>query len=461
MNDALLMIVGITAFAIGLAVSIALHEVGHLVPAKAFGVKVSQYMVGFGRTLWSRRRGETEYGVKAVPLGGYVRMIGMFPPEPGGDPTKLRRNSTGPLQALIDDARDAAKEEIGPEDSGRVFYAKPWWKKLIVMLGGPFMNIVIAFCLALGVLTVHGVVDATDPRVDPVVSSVSQCVLPADESGRECRESDPATPAAAAGFQAGDRITSFENQPMRSWADVQEAIRNHGPGQATIVVERPVQDDVDDPAVVDGSTPTESVTLTPELISDERPRLDETGAQSPELGTVEVGFLGLSPVLTALPQSLGDSMAWIGNFMSETVQAVLRVPEKMVDVWNVAFNGAERGVDTPMSIVGAGRAGGEIAALEAPAADRVATFVMLLAGFNMAIAVFNLIPLLPLDGGHAIGALWEGVKRGFSRLTRRPAPRPVDVARALPLAYGVAGVLICMSLLLIYVDVVAPIPLFG
>ena len=143
-----LTVLGIVAFALGLLLSVALHEIGHLVPAKLFGVKVSQYMVGFGHTVWSRRRGETEYGVKAIPLGGYVRRVGMFPPEPGDDPRQLRRASTGPFQALIEDARRASKEEIKPGDEDRVFYRKAWWKKLIVMLGGPAMNVLIAAVLA-------------------------------------------------------------------------------------------------------------------------------------------------------------------------------------------------------------------------------------------------------------------------------------------------------------------------
>src|SRR3954454_17545512 len=96
-------VLGVLLFAVGLAASIALHEIGHLVPAKKFGVKVTQYMVGFGPTAWSRRRGETEYGVKWVPLGGYIRMIGMFPPKPGDDPSLLRASSTGPFRAMVDD----------------------------------------------------------------------------------------------------------------------------------------------------------------------------------------------------------------------------------------------------------------------------------------------------------------------------------------------------------------------
>jgi membrane-associated protease RseP (regulator of RpoE activity) len=140
---------------------------------------------------------------------------------------------------------------------------------------------------------------------------------------------------------------------------------------------------------------------------------------------------------------------------------VISIPERMVGVWDAAFGDGEREVDGPIGIVGAGRIGGEIATLDVGVADRVASFVLLLASFNMAIALFNLIPLLPLDGGHAAGAIWEGVKRGWARVSGGPTPRPVDVAKALPLAYGVATLLIGMSVLLLYADIVNPVRLPG
>jgi membrane-associated protease RseP (regulator of RpoE activity) len=194
-----LVVVGILLFFVGLMLSIALHEIGHLVPAKLFGIRVTQYMVGFGRTIWSRRRGDTEYGVKAVPLGGFIRMIGMFPPEPGGDPRRLRKASTGPIQALVEDARRAASEEIQPGDEDRVFYRKAWWKKLIVMLGGPAMNVILALLLAAGVLMTFG--NPERPVLAPTVSQVSECVIPASEERATCEPTDVPAPAAEAGFQ--------------------------------------------------------------------------------------------------------------------------------------------------------------------------------------------------------------------------------------------------------------------
>jgi membrane-associated protease RseP (regulator of RpoE activity) len=441
-----LTVLGIVAFFVGLLLSIALHEIGHLVPAKLFGVKVSQYMVGFGRTVWSRRRGETEYGFKAIPLGGYVRMVGMFPPEPGDDPRRLRRASTGPIQALIEDARRASKEEIQPGDEERVFYRKPWWKKLIVMLGGPAMNVLIAAVLAGSVLMIYG--NPNQPELRPVVSEVSACVIPVADGNRACTADDSPTPAAAAGFQPGDELVSFDGQPVTSWSAAQDLIREHAAGPVDVVVVRDGQE----------------ITLTPVLITTERRGLGEPDGDGFRPATdelVTVGFLGIAPTPEFVPEDIGGAVGWLGDFTAATAKAVVSIPQKMVGVWQAAFGGEERDLTGPIGIVGAGRIGGEIATAEVDIPARVATFVLLLASFNMAIALFNLIPLLPLDGGHAAGAIWEGVKRGYARVSGGPQPKPVDVAKALPVAYGVATLLIGMSVLLLYADIVNPVRLSG
>jgi membrane-associated protease RseP (regulator of RpoE activity) len=441
-----LTVLGILAFAVGLLLSVALHEIGHLVPAKLFGVKVSQYMVGFGRTVWSRHRGETEYGFKAIPLGGYVRMVGMFPPEPGDDPRHLRRASTGPFQALIEDARRASKEEIKPGDEDRVFYRKAWWKKLVVMLGGPAMNVLIAAVLAGAVLMIYG--NPTEPELRPVVSEVSACVIPVADGNRPCTSTDPETPAAEAGFRPGDRLVSFDGEPVTSWSAAQDLIRDHQAGAVDVVVERNGQ----------------QLTLTPILITTERQALeaaDEDGNRQATDELVTVGFLGIAPTQEFVPEDIGGAVTWLGDFTGQTATAVVSIPQKMVGVWHAAFGGEERDLTGPIGIVGAGRIGGEIATAEVEMDARVATFVLLLASFNMAIALFNLIPLLPLDGGHAAGAIWEGIKLSYAKVTGGPKPKPVDVAKALPLAYGVAAVLIGMSALLLYADIVDPVRLSG
>jgi membrane-associated protease RseP (regulator of RpoE activity) len=438
-----LVVLGIVAFGVGLMASIALHEIGHLVPAKLFGVKVTQYMVGFGRTLWSRQRGETEYGVKAIPLGGYVRMVGMFPPEPGDDPRQLRKASTGPFQALVEDARRAAKEEIQPGDEERVFYRQAWPKKLVVMLGGPMMNVLIAFALAGGVLFTFG--NLEKPVLTPVVSSVSECVIAASEGRSECAPGDPAAPAADAGVLPGDEILAIDGVAIGEWREAQHVIRDRAGQSVELTILR------------DGET----LTLRPTLMRTEMLALDADPIDEPEYETV--GFLGVSPTIDHYErETFAGGVAWAGNFTATMAKAVASIPQRMVGVWDAAFGGADRDPQGPVGIVGAGRIGGEIASADQVPGDvRFASFIMLLASFNMAIALFNLIPLLPLDGGHVAGALWEGIKRGWAKVTGGPVPRPVDVAKALPLAYGIAVVLIGMAVLLLYADIVNPIRLAG
>jgi membrane-associated protease RseP (regulator of RpoE activity) len=435
-----LAVAGILVFLFGLILSIALHELGHLIPAKLFGIKVTQYMIGFGKTVWSRRRGETEYGVKAIPVGGFVRMIGMFPPEPGEKPGQVRRSSTGFFQTMASDARRASREEIGPGEEERLFYRQAWWKKLIVMLGGPAMNVVLAVILAGAVLTMFGNPDK--PVMSPVVSHVSECVIPASQANKadDC-SGWPVAPAAQAGFRPGDKVVAVGGKPVKSWTALADAVADAGPGPVKIVVER------------NG----ERLTLVPNLIMAERPNPDGSPGE-----IQQTSFLGIAPTIDHFQtEGLAGALGWSGEFMTRTAEAMSKVPQRMVDVWHAAFGEQKRGLDTPMSIVGAGRIGGQIASEDGlSSGERIATFVMLLASFNMAIALFNLVPLLPLDGGHAAGAIWEAIKRAFAVMFRRPQPHPVDVAKALPLAYGVATVLVGMGVLLIYADIVNPISLY-
>jgi len=436
----LLAILGFTLFVVGLLVSIALHEIGHLVPAKLFGVKVTQYMVGFGSTIWSRRRGETEYGVKAIPFGGYVRMIGMLPPEPGTDATRLRQASTGPFQSMVDNARQGALQEVALEDTERVFYAKPWWQKLIIMTGGPAVNVVLGFLLFAVVLMGFG---TTVPTT--TVSAVSECIVSVssgDSGPVVCGPDDPVTPAAEAGFRPGDQIVAFDGQRVQTWDELTPLIRANGGQPVDVVVVR------------DGGEQT----LTPTLATSQR-FSDPNDPCSP---TEPVGFLGVSPGFESVRLGPTAVAAQVGDFSVRTVEAVIAVPSRMVGVWDAAFGGGERDICGPVGVVGAGRIGGEIASADGTAVlDRVAGFIALLASFNLAIAVFNLIPLLPLDGGHIAGALWEGVKRGWARLRGRPMPPPVDVAKALPLAYAAAILLVGMAVLLLYADIVNPVRLPG
>ncbi|MGH3386030.1 MAG: M50 family metallopeptidase [Nocardioidaceae bacterium] len=424
---------GVVLFALGVVISIALHEVGHMYPAKKFGIKVTQYFVGFGKTLWSVRRGETEYGLKVVPLGGFVKLVGMLPPEKGGDPTKIRRSNTGLFTQLIADARHAEWEHVQPGDEERLFYQKPWWQKLIVMSGGPMVNVVLAFLLLGGVWMTYG---TYEPK--PVVDEVSDCVIAANETNpnRTCRSSDPVAPAAAAGMQTGDKILAFNGEPIADWEEISGLIRDNADGPATILVER------------DGR----ELTLQTDTLVSARPDLDEPA------GFVEVGFLGVLPVQVRERQGPAFVASSMWDITKQTGDALLHLPQKMVGVFEAAFGGQERAADSPVSVVGASRVAGEVAATDQiELGNKIAGSLQLLGMLNLFLALFNFVPLLPLDGGHIAGALWEAIRRGFAKVFHRPDPGYVDVAKLLPVAYVVAGVLLIMGVLLIYADLVNPV----
>jgi len=434
-------IIGVVVVVVGLALSIGLHEIGHLVPAKLFGVKVTQYMIGFGPTLWSKRKGETEYGVKAIPLGGYISMIGMFPPGKG---ERVRNDSTGFFQGLVADARDSSAQSITAGDEHRAFYRLPVWKRIIIMFGGPFMNLVLAVLL-LGVLLVgFGV-----PQSSTTVGSVNECVLPATSERQTCEPGDPAAPGADAGVLPGDRIVSIDGIAIESWEQSTAIIREHPNEELTMVVQR------------EGDEIT--LAVTPAL--SERYAVDDDGQVVTDAAgdpvTVEAGFVGIGAATERVSQPVTAVLPAVGENVAGVAGIILNLPQRMVDVANAAFGPGERDPNGPISVVGVGRVAGEIAAIdEIPIIDKAAGLIGILASLNIALFVFNLIPLLPLDGGHIAGALWEAIRRGFAKLLRRPDPGPVDMAKLMPLTLAVAVVLGGMSALLIYADIVKPIALF-
>ena len=232
----LLFALGVLVIAAGLALSIALHEIGHLVPAKLFGVRVTQYMIGFGPTVLSRTRGETEYGLKAIPLGGYIRMIGMYPPHKGEPEGTIREDSTGLLQQMTEMSEDAKAYEsaqYGPEDAHRTFVALSVPKKLVVMLGGPAMNLLISVLLMVVLVSGIGL-----PSVTPTVQSVSECVVPADAPADVSCEGQPPAPALEAGIRPGDVLREIDGAPITRWEDVTEAVRAADDRTIEVVVER-------------------------------------------------------------------------------------------------------------------------------------------------------------------------------------------------------------------------------
>ncbi|MFI2368697.1 M50 family metallopeptidase [Streptomyces sp. NPDC018833] len=425
-----LTVLGMVLFGVGLLVSIAWHELGHLSTAKLFGIRVPQYMVGFGPTLFSRHKGETEYGIKAIPMGGYIRMIGMFPP---GEDGRIEARSTSPWRGMIEDARSAAYEELQPGDETRLFYTRKPWKRVIVMFAGPFMNLVLAVAIFLGVMMTFGT-----PTQTTEVAGVQKCVIEQSEKRDKCAAGDPESPAALAGLKEGDRIVAFNGERIEDWSTLSSRIRETI-GPATITVDR---------------AGTEQV-LNATLIENMVVKKDADGEVVE--GYEPAGYLGFAARTEILPLSFGDSVDRMGDMIENGAEAIIALPSKVPDLWDAAFGDGERKDDSPVGVVGAARLSGEVLNLDMPTTNIVATFLMLLAGFNLSLFLFNMLPLLPLDGGHIAGALWESVRRGIAKLFRRPDPGPFDVAKLMPVAYVVAGIFICFTLLVLVADIVNPV----
>jgi membrane-associated protease RseP (regulator of RpoE activity) len=420
---------GIVLFFLGILISIAWHELGHFTTAKWFGIKVPEFMVGFGRTIWSRRIGETEFGFKAIPLGGYIRMIGMIPPAKGGTLGRTRR--TGPFQGMIDDARQQSAMDVLPEDADRQFWMRAPWKRIIVMFAGPFMNLILAVVLFAIVLMGIGV-----PASGTTVGTVSACVVPATVQSDTCPAGAPQTPAAEAGFRPGDRIVSFNGRQLdpTDGEGLRAAIQG-AKGQATVVVERGGQ----------------LVTLTPTLIANQVADVNDPNK------TVQASFLGVGLVGVYARQNIGAVFLQIGDIVGRTGQALVQLPSRVPGLFGSVFLGEQRDQNGPVGIVGASRIGGQILALDAPVSAELSFFLQLLAAVNISLFLFNLLPIPPLDGGQIFPAIWEAIKKGGARALGRPDPGPVDVAKLMPVAYVVALVFIAWSGLLFVADIINPV----
>lgn len=431
-------VLGIVVFLVGLAISIALHELGHLIPAKLFGVKVSKYMIGFGPTLFSRTRGETQYGLKAIPLGGYIAMAGMYPPAAESTGTSRRHGSArGFFGKIVQDARDVSAESAENVAPERLFYNLPVWKRIVIMLGGPVMNLILGFVLFAILLTTIG-----SPVSTTTLESVSPCIA----ESSTCSPATPDAPGALAGLEAGDTITQINGDSVSSWEQVSAAIRSWGHNDLAFTILRDGQE----------LTLVVSPQLTdrPVYQASGEPQVDEQG----EIVTESVPFVGISPRQEIAPRPVTEAFTLTGQTISGTAALIVTLPQRLVEVGQAAFGGEERHVDGPISVVGVGRVAGEITGSTQVATEgKVASLLGIMGSLNIALFVFNLIPLLPLDGGHIAGALWEYVRRGWAWLRKKPRPGPVDIARLMPLTFVVVVVLIAMSALLIYADIVKPV----
>ena len=414
--------IGVLIFAIGILVSVCLHEAGHLLTAKRFGMKATQYFAGFGPTLWSFRRGETEYGVKAIPAGGFVKIVGMTP-----------------------------LEQVDEADAKRAFWRFPLWQRTVVLVAGSATHfalaLVIFYIAALATGLPNPAAQSFDPlEAKPVIGQVSPCVVveyqQAPQGGlRDCRDSDPVSPASAAGLEHGDRVVSLDGTDVATYGDLVRAIRATPPGTTEVVYVR------------DG----EQRTATVDLVATKRPALDDPEGTGPLQTVSSIGITVRYPRLIlddyGPVTAVGASVDFLGETVQQTFAAVAAFPSKIPKLLD-AIGGEERDQETPISVVGASRIGGEAVELGAPI-----IFLVLLGGLNVFIGVFNLFPLLPLDGGHVAIAWYERARSWVASRRGLPDPGRVDYNKLLPVTYVVILLFGGLTLLTLTADIVNPITL--
>jgi membrane-associated protease RseP (regulator of RpoE activity) len=368
-------------------VMIMLHELGHFVMAKLAGMKVTEYFLGFGPRLWSVRKGETEYGVKAIPLGGYVKIIGM-----------------------------SNLEEVPPEDEARTYRQKGYWRRLSVAVAGSTVHFIIAFMLLVGIVAFIG---TPDPHPPAVIDTISRL------------ETGP-SPAEEAGFQVGDRIVAVDGTPIKEWDELPAYIRAR-PGEAIAF------------DVVRGS---ERLKLTATPVD-----LSKVKVRDMPVVTEPRGFIGiggeLDPVVkTSGIGAVGKAGSELKRFTGETFKALGKMFSASgmgdyADELSGKANGD--GSNRFLSPVGFVRIAGQ-------AADSGLRYVLiLLVAINIFVGLFNMIPLLPFDGGHVAIATYEAIR---SRKGRRYF---VDGRKAVAAAYPVVVVLIFIAVSSLYIDVMRPL----
>jgi membrane-associated protease RseP (regulator of RpoE activity) len=425
--DTILYLLGILIFLVGIAFSVGLHELGHYLPAKRFGVEVRQFMIGFGPTLFSRRRGETEFGVKAFPLGGYILMSGMYPP------------AKKPYRGLFANWISEARHEVQSQESvseDRKFYQLSGVKKITIMLGGPVMNLLLGTLLIVASLSGIGTLQnsLTVDQVYPCMES---------DIASECPAGSVATPAKLAGLQSGDQVKAVNGQVVSSWQEVTALLENNS--SSTLTVDR------------NGTDVT--INITPVFM--ERAVYDSLG--NLQLDAEGNPLTKLSPVLgirlmgVTKPVGLDQSLTYAGASLASMAAFILELPQQIYEVTLSTVGLTERDPYGAVSIVGVGQLAGELTSAEIGIDAKLSSLLLLLGSLNLVLFVFNLVPLLPLDGGHVVGAVYESAKRRVVKQFRGEDPGPIDTAKALPLAYFVWVVLIFTGILLILADLINPI----
>lgn len=390
----MILLVGWIVFLLALVISITLHEAGHLVTAKKFGMKATQFFAGFGPTLWSTRRGETEYGIKAIPLGGFVRIIGM---------TSL--------------------EDVEPEDEPRSLRNKPGWQRVVVLAAGSFMHFVLALALFFGLFLAIGQANPNTTRI----AKVDSCV-PASKTA-SCTGKGPASPARLAGVRPGDRVISFAGRRVHSWKELAAAIRAHPVGSKVAFTVRR-----------GGSL----LTLHAKLAA---------------IKGRSGGFLGVAPAVIYERAGPAGAIAAagtdVGRVVTGSVGVVSQLPKAIPKLFSRDRANSAGGQVT--SIIGAGEATGQVFGASISWRDKVTLTIVLFASLNVFVGLVNMLPVLPLDGGHIAVVLYERLRAYIARLRKRPDPGLVDMRKLFPVSATIFAVLVFISVMLIMADLLNPV----
>ena len=375
-------LLGILAFVVALLLSVMLHEFGHYAMARSFGMKVSEFFLGFGARIWSTKKGETEFGIKAIPAGGYCKIEGMVP------------------------------SDIMPEgEQSRAFYVAKSSRKLIVLGAGSLMHFVLGYLLLL--LLFAGV--GTNQLL-PVVQEVVK---------------DSA--AQSAGIRANDEIVAINGHTVTDWFNDVKAIRNSHGNELNLSIKR-------------GS----------EIISvNATPRLEKVdGNNRYILGIINKVGLKRSNIVVSLKNSATVSIA----FLRESVKSLIHLPSKIPALWGQTVGGQDRDPNGLVGVVGAARVSGQaIGSTTLSISERLSTFILIVASLNIFVGLFNLLPILPLDGGHMAVAIADEVRAFFARLRGRPRPAAIDVSILTPITMVVFVILAALTVLLLVADIVNPV----
>ena len=389
-------IVGVLAFIIALLLSVMIHEFGHYITAKKYGMRVSEFFLGFGKRLWSFTRGETEFGIKAIPAGGYCRIEGM-----------------------------TATDEMPPGEESRAFFKANSGRKLVVLGAGSFLHFVLGFIILLIIFAGIGTAKPTT-----TISEISSCV---PRLNAACADTDPKSPALIAGLQAGDVITSLNGVPVNNWAKDVEVIRTSAGKELVIEFER------------NGQAQTISVMAATRIIDGK-----------------EYGFLGIvnevELVRDAPFTSIKNSAIVSWDFISGAVKAIISLPSKIPALWGATVSGTERDPNGLVGIVGVAQVTGQAASTDGlSTSERIQTFLLIIASLNFFVGVFNLLPILPLDGGHMAVAIADEVRAFFARIRGRSRPEGINVNKLAPFTMVVFVLLAALTVLLLAADIVNPI----